>query len=410
MSSAASAPLTPPITVEEAQARAIAIVRKVGVERIAVRQALGRWLAEEITAPADVPPHDDSAMDGFAVRAAEGTAERRIVGEAAAGHPWARAVGAGEAIAIMTGAPLPEGADAVVMVEHTEVVGPSLKLQREVKPGENVRRRGEALRAGQLVLRAGEALGPAELGVLASARRASVRVARKPVVAILSTGDELRDVDQPLPPGAIGDTNSYALAALVEEAGGVPRVSPIVRDEPADLRAAMTEASSADLIVTSGGVSVGEHDHVKRVLAELGAELSFWRVDMKPGKPLAVAKLGDTPFYGLPGNPVSTMIGFILFVRPAIRAALGSLRPFDSPRATALLSRPLKIRGERRNYLRAACAYDGDGRLRATVMPLQGSHVLTSMLGANGLVVVEPGDHDWPENASVTVQLFRPPR
>ena len=311
----------------------------------------------------------------------------------------------------MTGALLPEGADAVVMIEHSEISGDRVRFSREVKAGDHVRRRGEDLRAGDLVLKPGEPLGPAELGVLASVRRAQVRVARRPVVAILSTGDELRDVDQPLDAGAIADTNSYALQALVEEAGGQARVSPIVRDDKAELRAFLEEAqATADLIVTSGGVSVGEHDHVKSVLDELGAQLSFWRVNMKPGRPLAVAQLGETPLYGLPGNPVSTMVCFLLFVRPAIRAAMGAVRPFDAPRASAQLARPLKARADRRSYLRAACAYDGDGRLRAPVMPRQGSHILTSMLGANGLLVVEPGEHDWPENATVTVQLFRPPR
>jgi molybdopterin molybdotransferase len=398
------------ISVEEAQAHALKVVRRVGAERIAVRQALGRILAEEITAPGDLPPHDDSAMDGFAVRAAEGAAERRIIGEAAAGHPFGKRVEPGEAVRIMTGAPLPDGADAVVMVEHAQVAGESVTFTKAIAPGDNVRRRGEDLRAGQLVLRPGDALGPAELGVLASVRRAAVCVARRPVVAILSTGDELRDVDQPLGPGAIPDSNSYVLQALVEEAGALARVSPIVRDDPGELRAALEEARSADLIVTSGGVSVGEHDHVKRVLGELGAELSFWRVDMKPGKPVAVARLGETPFYGLPGNPVSSLVSFLLFVRPAIRAAMGSPRPFDLSRATAQLARPLRVKGDRRSYLRANCAWDGDGRLRATLMPRQGSHLLTSILGANAFVVVEPGAHDWPENATVTVQLFRPPR
>jgi molybdopterin molybdotransferase len=317
------------ISVEEAQAHALKVVRRVGAERIAVRQALGRILAEEIEAPGDLPPHDDSAMDGFAVRASERAAERRIVGEAAAGHPFGKSVGPGEAVRIMTGAPLPEGADAVVMVEHAQVAGESVTFTKAIAPGDNVRRRGEDLRAGQLVLRPGDVL---------------------------------------------------------------------------------EEAQSSDLIVTSGGVSVGEHDHVKRVLDELGGELSFWRVDMKPGKPVAVARLGQTPFYGLPGNPVSSLVSFLLFVRPAIRAAMGATRPFDLPRATAQLARPLKVKGERRSYLRATCAWDGDGRLRATLMPRQGSHLLTSILGANAFVVVEPGSHDWPENATVTVQLFRPPR
>jgi molybdopterin molybdotransferase len=397
------------LSVEEAQARSLQVVRRVGAERIGLRQALGRVLAEEVTAPGDVPPHDDSAMDGFAVRASD-SGERKILGEAAAGHPFSGSLSAGEAVRIMTGAPVPDGADAVVMVEFSQVSADRVAFSKEIKPGDHIRRRGEDLRAGQIVLRTGDVIGPAEMGLLASVRRASIRVARKPIVAILSTGDELREVDQPLGPGAINDTNSYALQALVEESGGLARLFPIVRDDPAELRATMQEARRADLIVTSGGVSVGEHDHVKRVLEELGAELSFWKVDMKPGKPVAVAKLGDTPFYGLPGNPVSTMVSFLLFVRPAIRAAMAIPRPFDLPRASASLARPLKVKGERRSYLRAACAYDGDGRLRATVMAHQGSHLLTSMLGANGFVVVEPGAHDWPENATVTVQLFRSPK
>jgi molybdopterin molybdotransferase len=398
------------LSVEEAQARALAVVRRVGAERISLRGALGRVLAEEVSAPGDVPPHDDSAMDGFAVRAGD-SGERNIIGEAAAGHPFSGSLGAGEAVRIMTGAPVPDGADAVVMVEFSQVSGDRVSFSKAIKAGDHIRRRGEDLQAGQTVLKSGDSIGPAEMGLLASVRRASVRVARKPIVAILSTGDELRDVDQPLGPGAINDTNSYALQALVEEAGGSARVFPIVRDDPAELRATMQDAKRADLIVTSGGVSVGARDHVKSVLDELGAELSFWKVDMKPGKPVAVAKLPGidegTPFYGLPGNPVSTMVAFLLFVRPAIRAAMGLPRPFDLPRASAQLSRPLKVKGERRSYLRATCAYDGDGRLRATVMAHQGSHLLTSMLSANGFVVVEPGAHDWPENATVTVQLFR---
>jgi molybdopterin molybdotransferase len=400
----------PPLTVEEAQARAVSLVRRVGAERVPMREALGRVLREEVAAPADLPPFDDSAMDGFAVRAVEGTAERAIIGEAAAGHPFGGSVGAGQAVRIMTGAPLPDGADAVVMIERCHADGARVRLLQEVKPGENVRRRGEDLKAGQVVLRSGESLSPAELGVLASARRAHVQVARRPIVAILATGDELRDVDQPLEPGSIPDSSSYTLAALVEEAGATARLQPIVRDDPDELERAMLEAKSADLIVTSGGVSVGEHDHVKGVLDRLGAEWSFWRVNMKPGKPVAVARLGATPFFGLPGNPVSSIVGFLLFVRPAIRAATGASRPFDLPRAAAQLARPLKLRTERRSYLRAACAFDGDGRLRATVLPRQGSHQLSSLLSANGFVVVEPGEHDWPENATVLVQLFRAPR
>jgi molybdopterin molybdotransferase len=300
----------------------------------------------------------------------------------------------------MTGAPLPPGADAVVMQEHTERRGDVVRLQRAARAGDHVRPRGEDARAGQVVLRRGITLRAAEVGTLASLRRASVAVTRRPIVAVLATGDELRDLDQPLDPGAIADSNSYALAALVREAGGVARVAPIVRDDPAVLRAAIDEARRADLIVSSGGVSVGEHDHVKAVLAALGATLSAWRVDMKPGKPVALAVVDGTPYYGLPGNPVSSMVAFTLFVRPALRAALGCAEPLDLQRATARLASPLSARSERRNFLRARLGFS-DGKLTATPMSRQGSGVLTSMLGANGLIVLPPGAHALPAGAEV---------
>ncbi|MFI5290046.1 MAG: molybdopterin molybdotransferase MoeA, partial [Polyangia bacterium] len=261
------------LSVEEAQARAVATVRPLGAERVGLSGALGRVLAETVRATGDVPPHDNSAMDGFAVRASDvaGPVELRIIGEVAAGHVATRPLAAGEAYRIMTGAPIPPGADAVVMVESTEEIGDRVRLSAEVPLGQHVRRRGDDLRAGAEVLRPGVTLGPAELGILASVKRASIAVTRRPEVALLATGDELRDLDQPLDPGAIPDTNSYTLAALVRKAGGVPRVLPIVRDDRALLRAAIEEARAADLIVSTGGVSVGAHDHVKEVLAELGA-------------------------------------------------------------------------------------------------------------------------------------------
>jgi molybdopterin molybdotransferase len=382
------------LSVEEAQSLAVRAARRVGVERVAVRAALGRVLAEDVQARADVPPHANSAMDGYAVRAADAVAgaSLRVVGEIAAGHPTPRALAAGEALRIMTGAAIPDGADAVVMQEHTERDGDRVRLLGEVARGDHVRAAGDDIRAGATVVRAGITLRAAELGVLASLQRASLVVARRPQVAVLATGDELRDVDQPLDAGAIADTNSYALAALVEAAGGAARVAPIVRDDPALIRAAITEARAADLIVSTGGVSVGEHDHVKAVLAQLGAELAFWRVAMKPGKPVAVATLDGTPYYGLPGNPVSAMVSFLLFVRPAIRAAMGAAQPFDLPSLRVTLSAPVRVRGERRSYLRARITVE-DGELRAAPAGNQGSHVLTSMAGANALVVADPGDY-----------------
>ena len=397
------------ISVEEAQRRALAPVRALGAERVPVAAALGRVLAEDVIAPYDVPPHDNSAMDGYAVRTADAVdgAALRVVGEVAAGQVATRALAAGEAYRIMTGAPIPPGADAVIMQEHCERAGDVVTLRRSVKLRDHVRAAGEDVRAGELVLRRGATLRAAELGTLASARRAQVAVGRRPIVALLSTGDELRDADQPLDAGAIADTNSYALAALVREAGGEPRVSPIVRDDRAALAAAIEDARRADLIVSTGGVSVGEHDHVKAVLAELGAELTAWRVDMKPGKPVALAVLGGTPYYGLPGNPVSSMVAFLLFVRPAIRAALGCAEPLDLPRATVRLEIPLAVRGERRQFLRARLRFV-DGRLVAAPMARQGSGVLTSMLGANGLLVVDAGTHQFDAGADASALVIGP--
>ena len=400
------------LSVEEAQARAVALVTPLGAERVGLTASPGRVLAEEVRAPADLPPHDNSAMDGFAVRASDcasdAAVELTLIGDVAAGYVAPRPLGAGEAYRIMTGAPIPPGADAVVMVEATETVGERVRLRGPVKSGAHVRPRGDDVRAGAVVLSPGATLRAAEVGVLASVRRASILVSRRPIVAVLATGDELRDLDQPLLPGTIPDTNSYTLAQLIREAGGEPRVASIVRDDPAILRAAINDARSADLIVSSGGVSVGEHDHVKAVLAELGAELSLWRVNMKPGKPVAIARLGATPYYGLPGNPVSSVVSFWLFVRPAIRAALGCRQPFDLPRARALLDAPLRSRGERRSYLRAHLHLDDEGALHVRSMQQQGSHALSSMIGVNGLIVIEPGTHELAAGSTVSTLIVGP--
>jgi molybdopterin molybdotransferase len=293
------------------------------------------------------------------------------------------------------------------MVEETREQGGRVQLSAPVRVGQHVRARGEDIQPGDVLLEPGETLGAAAIGVLAAARRSAIHVARRPTVAILSTGDELRDLDQPLEPGAIAESNSRALAALVREAGGTPRLLPLCPDERARLAAAIDEARSADLIVSSGGVSVGDHDHVKAVLAELGAVPELWRVDMKPGKPLYLARLGAVPYYGLPGNPVSSLVSFLLFVRPAIRAALGCQRPLDHPRADAALRAPLTVRSDRPTYLRARLALE-DGRLVAEPMPRQGSGVSTSMLRANGLVVLPAGEHALAAGARVSALVIGP--
>jgi molybdopterin molybdotransferase len=397
-------------SVEEAQAIAVAAARSSGPERIAIDQALGRVLAETVMARVDLPPGDDSAMDGYAVRAADVTgpeAELRVVGESAAGHAYPAEVSAGQTVRIMTGALVPAGADAVVMVEDTTVSGDRVRVRGPAHRGQHIRPRGDHVRSGDLLLAPGTWLSPAAIGVLASQQRSSITVARRPEVAILATGDELRDLDQPLANGTIADSNSRAVAALVRQAGGIPWLQPLIPDEPGSVRAAMEAARSADLIVSIGGVSVGEHDHVKAVLGELGGKIALWRVAMKPGKPLVLAHLGATPFYGLPGNPVSSMVSFLLFVRPAIRAALGCTAAFDLPRAEAVLDSPLRARADRRAYLRARLRFDADV-LKATPMSHQGSGALTAMLGANGLVVVEPGTAELSAGAKVGVLIIGP--
>jgi molybdopterin molybdotransferase len=227
-------------------------------------------------------------------------------------------------------------------------------------------------------------------------------------VAIVSTGDELRALDQPLAAGAIAESNSWSLAALVRDAGGIPTTLPIAPDDPARIADALREAARADLAVTTGGVSVGDHDHVKAVLAQLGATLNAWRVDMKPGKPVALAVLDGTPLYGLPGNPASAMVAFLLFVRPAIRAAQGCAEPFDLPRLRVRLTTPLAMRGDRRTYVRARLAVDGDGRLTATPLTRQGSGTLTSMRGANGFLVVESGPRQFATGDEINALVIGP--
>ncbi len=389
-------------SVEAAQALAVTLVRTLGPERVMLDRALGRVLAQAMVAPFDLPPDDNSAMDGFALRSSDVAtvpAELEILGEVAAGQIAPVGLDAGRCYRIMTGATIPLGADAVVMVEHTEIAGDRVRVLKAARSGDHIRLRGSDVARGQAVLEPGTTIGPAEIGLLAALKCASVQVTRRPQVAILSTGDELCAIDEPLRPGKISDSNSYALAALVEQAGGQPQLFPIVRDRPEAVRAAMQQAMRADLIVSSGGVSVGEHDYVKQVLEQLG-KIHLWKVAMKPGKPLVLASLGDTPYFGLPGNPASSMVSFFLFVRPAIRRALGCKQPFDLLNVQAILDQPLKLQNARRHYLRAELQWR-DGVPYARPLANQGSGALSSMLGANALLVLEPGIHDLPAGAAV---------
>ncbi|MCL4534630.1 MAG: molybdopterin molybdotransferase MoeA [Bacteroidetes bacterium] len=411
------------ISVEEALERILANLSPLAPERKPLLEAMGQVLAEDIVSDIDIPPLDNAAMDGYAVRwedtrgaSDDAPVTLRVIGEVAAGYMAQAAVAPGTAIRIMTGAPVPEGADAVVQFEDTDEAREkakaghkrdSVKVFRPAKPRLNIRDAGEDVHRGEQVVPKGTVLRPAEIGVLSSLGRAQVQVIRRPRVAILSTGDELVGIDEPLSPGKIRNSNSYSLAALVQRYGGIPVMLGIARDVVNDLTAKLRQAQGCDMLLTSGGVSMGDYDVVKDVLAMEG-EIGFWQVQMKPGKPLAFGRLGDVPHLGLPGNPVSSMVVFEQFGRPAVLKMLGKTN-FRKPEVQAILDTPARNNDGRRCFYRA-WVERRDGEWHARLTGPQGSGILTSMMLANGLVIIpedvrrmEPGERvraqmlDWPE-------------
>lgn len=387
------------LSVEEAQAQVLEEVAVLETERVELESALGRVLREDVMAPRDLPPGDNSAMDGYAVRAADVVSATRetpvrlnVTADIAAGHPAATAVEPGTCMRIMTGALVPTGADAVVQVELTDGGSETVAVFKPVREGANIRRRGEDMREGTVVLRAGSAITAGEIGLLAGLGRREVEVARRPVVAIFSTGDELVETLDGIAAGQILNSNGPLLAALVEATGGVVRRLGIVRDSHDATVAALEAASGADFILSSGGVSVGAFDFVKGALEALGAETKFWRVAMKPGKPLFVSRLRDRVVFGLPGNPVSCFVSFHLFVAPALRKALGLQQPWLAPRVQVRLASELRSMGDRRVYARATVRAV-NGELVAYPLTAQGSGSLTSMAGVNALAIVGEGQN-----------------
>jgi len=394
------------MTVEEALQLVLGLVAPLPAEKIALLDALGRVLAEDAASDIDVAPFDNSAMDGFAVRAADlaGASEAApvaldVIAHIAAGDdPAGIEVAAGQAARIMTGAPVPAGADSVVMVERTRVLdgdgGIGSRVGFEIEPalGEHIRRRGEEVRAGDVVLHAGEVLGPAAIGLLASTGHDVVAVHRRPRVAVISTGSELVEVAEKPGPGKIRNSNSYSIAAQVLSAGGVPVRYPIVLDDLDATREAFELAArECDFIATSGGVSVGDFDYVKPVLEEIG-ELTFCKVKMRPGNPQTLGTIGGVPFFGLPGNPTSTFVGFEIFVRPALRVMQGH-SAITRPHTMARLSHDVKKKQDRRYYLRGRVERDPvAGGFTVALSGSQSSALLTAAHKGNCFVVLPEGD------------------
>lgn len=404
------------LSVEEALKRILSEIAPLETIEAPLAESLGLVLAHDVVAQEDMPPFANSAMDGFALlskdsQPRDGQPSRlRVIGSVAAGYVSDSPVTDGTAMRIMTGAPVPPGADTVIQVELTRSDGSEsewVEILEPVAPGNNIRPAGEDMRGGQTILHAGTEIGPWEIGILATLGWARVPVVRRPRVAILGTGDEVVDVDQPLTPGKIRNSNSYLLEAAVRRAGAEPQRLGVARDTVESLREKFSEAMHTDLILTTGGVSVGDFDLVKNIMAEQGA-INFWRINMRPGKPVAFGHIGSVPLLGLPGNPVSTAVTFELFGRPVLRKMLGHSR-LQRPLIDVIVEDGISEHASRRHYVRARVEWQA-GRFVARTTGNQGSNIMTSLLNANAFIVVPEGGAviypgataqammlDWPE-------------
>jgi molybdopterin molybdotransferase len=411
------------ISVEQALDKVLEHIEVLGAEEAPILSCLGQVLAEDVLSEINIPPLDNSAMDGYAVRAADtkGASRKsprvlRVIGTAVAGSIPKSKVEPGTAVRIMTGAPIPKGADAVVRFENTDQSerknASEVGILAEVKLGQEIRRAGEDIAKGALVLKKETLVRPAEVGILASLGRSLVKVFRRPIVAILATGDEVVDITQSLPEGKIYNSNSYSLAALVMRYGGIPKILGVASDVEDSLIARLQLGLDADMLVTSGGVSLGDYDIVRDVLAKEG-EIVFWRVKQKPGKPLAFGMINalaegsgvkKIPLFGLAGNPVSAMINFELFARPAMLKMMGH-KKLDKPIIEAIMEEPIGNADGRRIFARAI-VQKRDGKYFARLTGPQGSGILTSMTLANGLVVVSEDKPGVKKGDSVPVIML----
>jgi molybdopterin molybdotransferase len=391
------------ITVQQARARVLAAVRPLPLQSVDVSDALDRVLARDLRAAGDVPPFPCSGMDGFAVGAGPADRTLMVVGESRAGRPAERSLGDAEAIRISTGAAIPAGADAVIRQEDTEADGGTIRTRAEVVPGENVRFAGEDLRAAETVLARGRRLGIAELGAAVAAGHGWVEVARRPSVSVLCTGDELRAPGEPLGPGEIHNSNAPMLSALAARAGATVVEVARLRDDRASTERALAGALElADVIVISGGVSVGPHDHVKPALAALAVPESFWGVALQPGKPTWFGARDQQLVFGLPGNPVSAVVTFALFASPALGALQGEPQPDTASSGSAELATSVRRNARREQALRVRLE-QRSGRTVAIPNGPQGSHLVSSLLGADALAMIPPGPGSLEAGAAVAL-------
>ncbi|MBI5642058.1 MAG: molybdopterin molybdotransferase MoeA [Deltaproteobacteria bacterium] len=402
------------ITVESALETILKEIKPLDVESTGILSSLGRVLGEDIKASRPNPPWDNSAMDGYALKAEDlerasdaAPVSLNVIYDLPAGQVPKGPVKNGEAVRIMTGAPVPDGATAVVMVERTERgPGGTVLIKAAARTGENIRRAGEDFNAGETVIKSGALIRPAEVSMLATVGAPFVFVHKRPRVAVLSTGDELCDIQEVPPQGKISNSNGYALSALVAAVGAEPIWLGVARDTKESLREKLEIAMKADCIISSGGVSVGDYDFVKDVLKELGSEMIFWKVAMKPGKPLAFGVIGGKPAFGLPGNPISSMVAFEQFVKPALLKMAGRKAVF-SQTFSALLTKDIKIKPGRMNFIRAELKMEEAG-FEATPLDGQGSGVISTMVRANSFIIVPKDSSGFKAGETVKVQPFDP--
>ena len=374
------------VSVAEARELILGSVPALAAEVLGIGDAVGRILAEEVRSEISIPPADNSAMDGFALRAEDAArpdARLRVIMDLPAGRRADRKLAPGEAARIMTGAAIPEGADAVVMVEDTASEGDHVRVRAPATPGQHIRRAGSDVRPGSVIAPAGTRLGPALIGMLAALGRTQVAVRARPRVALLATGDELVEPDRLRDDGRIASSNSYALAAALREIGAEPLYLGIAPDRPDEIARRFRSALACDAVISSGGVSVGDYDWIKQVLVELGGRMRLWRVRMRPGAPLAFTRVGTTPVFGLPGNPVSTLVTFELFARPALLAMMGHTRVYRTVEPARLAEDFTKPAG-RAHFMRVTLERR-DGVLHARATGDQSSGILLSMVRADGL-------------------------